>query len=126
MRLRTCLGIAAAVTPALVTDLLMQMDSAPAEPASSDVISSVPMSAELLSVAVRLVESLHHSERARVLGPDIVCELVYLLLSGPGGNGLRSLAVGDNRLGRIAKVIQRLQTEYAVDHDMTALARDAA
>ncbi|HWW70886.1 MAG TPA: AraC family transcriptional regulator [Duganella sp.] len=122
---RPFLGLAVAVTPALVTDLLMRMDGAPAEPPAGDVISSVPLNVELLSVAVRLLESLRDTERARVLGPNIVRELVYLLLSGPGGGGLRSLAVADGRLNRIAKVLQRLQTEFALDHDMATLARDA-
>ena len=119
------LGVAVAVTSGLVTDLLLQMDDTPSGPVAIDAIASVAVDAELVSVAVRLVESMEHGERARVLGPGFVRELVYMLLRSPAGGGLRSLAVGDSRLGRIAKVIQRLQSHFAADHDMATLARDA-
>ena len=119
------LGMAVAVTSELVTDLLLQMDDMPSAPVATDAIASVAVGAELLSVAVRLLESMENCERARVLGPAIVRELVYTLLRSPSGGGLRSLAVGDSRLGRIAKVIQRLQIHFAADHDMPTLARDA-
>jgi AraC-like DNA-binding protein len=119
------LGLAVEVTSALVTDVLLQMDSTPATPSANDPMGSVAMDADLLSVAVRLVEAMKHIERARVLGPGIVRELVYLLLSRTDGGGLRGLAVSDSRLGRIAKVIQHLQNHNAAEHDMAALARDA-
>lgn len=119
------LGLAVAVTPAMVTDLLLQMDRTSPPAAIDDPISSVPMDAELLAATIRLVETMQNDERARVLGPAIVRELVYLLLRTSGGGGLRSLAIGDSRLGRIAKVIHRLQNHYAAEHDMAALARDA-
>ena len=118
-------GLAVAVTPALVTELLLQMDGTPPSPATHDAIASLPMDASLLSAAVRLVEAMQHGEQARVLGPGLVRELVYLQLRSPGGGGLRGLAVGDGRLGRIAKVIQRLQSHFATEHDMAVLARDA-
>lgn len=119
------LGLAVAVTPAQVTELLLQMDGALPAPATQDAIVSVPMDPGLLSAAVRLVEAMQDSQHARVLGPGIVRELVYLLLCAPGGSGLRGLAVGDGRLSRMAKVIQRLQSHFAAQHDIAALARDA-
>lgn len=119
------LGLAVAVTPALVTELLLQMDAAPVAPSAISPITSVAVESELLSAAVRLVEAMQQGERARVLGPGIVRELVYLLLSGPGGSGLRSLAVNDSRIARIAKVIQHLQKNDSAEHDIAALARGA-
>lgn len=119
------LGLAVAVTPPMVTDLLLQMDSLPAVPGDTHAMATVSMDDALLSVTVRLVESMQLDERARVLGPGIVRELVYLLLRSPAGSGLRTLAVGDGGFGRIAKVVQRLQSNFAADHDVAVLAREA-
>jgi AraC-like DNA-binding protein len=118
------LGLALTVTPALVTELLLQMDDAP-PPAADDVIATFPLNDDVLTAGVRLLEAMRQDERARVLGPGVVRELIYLLLRGPAGAALRALAVGDTRTGRIAKVIQRLQTEFAAHHDLPALAREA-
>lgn len=119
------LGLAVAVTPAMVSDLVMRMDPRSSEPVSEDVISSVELTPELLSTAVRLVDSMQSAERARVLGPAITQEMVYMLLCGAGGAALRGWVVGNSRLARITEAVQRLQRDYAALHDVATLARDA-
>lgn len=119
------LGLAISITPAMVAALLIQMDFESRNEDIIDAIASVPMDDDLLSAAVRLVESMEIAERARIFGPDIVRELIYFLLRGPYGTTLRSFAVGSNWFGRVAKVIQRLQSNFDENHEVAALAQEA-
>lgn len=119
------LAIAIRVTQPLVTELLVQMDGAPAPTDTADGLPVVPVDTEMLAAAVRLAQTLNSPERARVLGPTIVRELVYLLLQGPSAGALTSLAAGYDSRWRIGKVIQRLQTDYLAHLDIATLAREA-
>lgn len=119
------LGLSIKVTPAMVMDLLMQMDG----PASSDeapqVMEATPLDEPLAGAAVRLLECLRDEESARILGPAVVREIVYRVLHGPCGGNLRALAASDGRFSRIARILQRLHTDYARPHDVEVMARDA-
>jgi AraC-like DNA-binding protein len=74
---------------------------------------------------VRLLESLQSSDDARILGPQIVREITYRVLTGPLGANLRGLAAPQSHFGQITRVLNRLHTDYAGSHDIEALARDA-
>jgi AraC-like DNA-binding protein len=119
------LAMAIKVTQPMVTELLVQMDEAPAHIGAEDGLPIVAVTAETLAATVRLAEALRSPERARVLGPGIVREVVYLLLQGPGAAALSSLAAGHDSRWRIGKVVHRLQTDYLAHIDIATLARDA-
>lgn len=122
------LGIAVKIAQPVVTELLVQMNNIPAvadDEGGIAGVAGVPVDTGVLAVAVRLAQALPDAERARVLGPGILRELIYLFLRAPGGGALAGLALGDDHQRRIGKIIERMHTEYAVAFSVPELARDA-
>jgi AraC-like DNA-binding protein len=123
---KPALGFAVSVTPALVTELLLQMDrpDAPADVAPL-VMEATPLDDELASAAVRLLECLHSNERARILGPALVREIVYLVLLRRPAANLHALATHHAQFSRIVNVINRLHADCSQPVEVEALAREA-
>lgn len=119
------LGIAIRIKQSVVTELLVQMDSIPAATDYAGGIPGVQVDMDVLATAVRLAETLPDAERARVLGPGIVRELIYLLLRTPGGGALAGFALGNEHRWRIGRIIARMHNDYAFNFDVPMLAREA-
>jgi len=120
------LGLSIAVTPALVAELLVQIESAPADTdARPQAIESAPIDDALGNAAVRLLECLHSPDDARILGPQIMREITYRVLIGPLGANLRGLAAPQSHFGQITRVLNRIHADYARNFDMETLAREA-
>ncbi|MET0261730.1 MAG: AraC family transcriptional regulator [Rariglobus sp.] len=120
------LGLSIAVTPALVAELLVQIEFAPADTdARPQAIESAPIDDALGNAAVRLLECLHSPDDARILGPQIIREITYRVLTGPLGANLRGLATPQSHFGQITRVLNRLHADYARNFDMETLAREA-
>jgi AraC-like DNA-binding protein len=120
------LAVKIGVTPAAVTELLMQMEQLqPANGSQPQIMEAAAMDDALSGAIVRLLESLRSDDDARILGPQIVREIIYHVLRGKLGRNLRALAAPDSHFGKISRVLNRLHTDYARDYDMATLARDA-
>ena len=118
------LGLAIGVDPILVGELLLEMgDAADAEPSSY--VSSTAIDPEVMDAAIRLAETLDSSADCRILGPQIVREIVYRVLTGEQGDVLRLLTAQPNRHGQIARVLRRIHADYADELDVPSLAREA-
>jgi AraC-like DNA-binding protein len=118
------LGLAIGVDPILVGELLLEMGDAPnAEPSSY--VSSTAIDPEVMDAAVRLAETLGSSADCRIIGPQIVREIVYRVLTGEQGDVLRLLTAQPNRHGQIARVLRRIHADYADELDVPSLAREA-
>jgi AraC-like DNA-binding protein len=117
------LGLAIGVDPILVGELLLEMgDSAHDEPSSY--VSSTAINAEVIDAAVRLAEALGYPGDSHMLGPQIVREIVYRVLTGEQGDVLRLLVSSPSRHGQIARVLRHIHADYADDLDVTSLARE--
>lgn len=120
------LGLSVLVTPALVAELLVQIESTPVNGrADPQAIEAAPLDEALSNAAVRLLESLRSSDDARILGPQIVREITYRVLLGPLGANLRALAAPHSHFGQISRVLNRIHTDFARTYDMETLAREA-
>jgi AraC-like DNA-binding protein len=120
------LGVKIGVTPAAVTELLVQMEQLPPPNHSQPQIMEATALDDVLSDAtIRLLESLRAADDARILGPQIVREIIYRVLRGKLGRNLRALAAPDSHFGQISRVLNRIHTDYARDYDIATLARDA-
>lgn len=123
---RPLLGVSIAVTPALVAELLVQIESTPTGGgAPAQAIESAPLDEALSDAAVRLLACLRSPDDARILGPQIVREITYRVLTGPLGANLRGLAAPQSHFGQITRVLNRIHTDYASNHDIETLAREA-
>ncbi len=120
------LAVKIGVTPAAVTELLMQMDQwQPANGAQPQIMQATALDDALSGATIRLLESLRSADDARILGPQIIREIIYHVLRGKLGRNLRALAAPDSHFGQISRVLNRIHTDYARNYDIPALARDA-
>lgn len=120
------LGLSVSVTPALVTELLMQMDQAPARNEHPPrAMESTTLDEGLGQATVRLLECLRTADEAKILGPQIVREVTYRVLRGKLGANLRALAAPHSHFGQIGRVLNRIHTDFARAMDMESLAREA-
>jgi AraC-like DNA-binding protein len=124
----TCpvLGLYVGLNPALVTELIMQME--PARRSADDTPRAIEVCAldeGLSNAATRLLESLRTANDAQILGPALVREITYRVLCGKLGANLRVLAAPQSHFGQINRVLNRIHTNYAQSHDIETLAREA-
>jgi AraC-type DNA-binding domain-containing proteins len=120
--LAVCIG----VTPTAVTELLMLMEQLqPANRAEPRAMDATTLDDTLRNATIRLLESLRSADDARILGPQIVREIIYHVLRGKLGGNLRALAAPDSHFGRISRVLSRIHTDYARHYDVATLARDS-
>jgi len=120
------LGVKIGVTPAAVTELLMQMEQLPpANGSQPQIMQATALDDTLSGATIRLLESLRSADDARILGPQIVREIIYHVLRGKLGRNLRALAAPDSHFGQISRLLNRMHTDYARDYDIPTLARDA-
>ncbi len=120
------LGLMVGVTPALVAELLMQMDGPPPHPNARPLaMESSPLTPELTEPVTRLLAALRSPDDARILGPSIVREITYRALLGPLGANLRALATPHSHFGQIGRVLNRLHQHFEQNIDVEHLAREA-
>jgi len=104
----------------------MQMESLqPTNGSQPQAMQATALDDALRGATTRLLESLRSGDDTRILGPQIVREIIYHVLRGKLGSNLRALAAPDSHFGQISRVLNRLHTDYARDYDIATLARDA-
>lgn len=114
------------VTPAAVTELLMEMEHLePANGSQPQAMQATVLDDVLRGATIRLLESLRSTDDSRILGPQVVREIIYHVLRGKLGGNLRALAAPDSHFGRISRVLNRIHADYARQYDIGTLARDA-
>jgi AraC-like DNA-binding protein len=118
--------VAINVEPTMLGEMILEMDEPlpPAGPTPRG-ISSTPMSEELAGAVIRLLECLKTQLDSRMLGRQIVREIVYRVLCGEQGGALRALASRDDHFARIARVLRHIHAEYARPQSAEELARRA-
>jgi AraC-like DNA-binding protein len=120
------LSVSVRVDPVTVGELLIEMDDdSGAGIAVPRGICSTPLTDELISATLRLLECLKTPLNSRILGPNIVREIIYRVLYGEQGGALRALAVRHSRFSQIARVLRRIHTEYDKEFDIESLAGEA-
>ena len=88
-------------------------------------IASTPLSQELADATVRLLRALCHPLDAEILGPALVREICFRVLSGEQGGALRAALAHPGRFGRVARALRRIHTDYSQPLDVTHLAQEA-
>src|SRR3954449_5320472 len=114
------------VDATMVGEMLLEIDD-PSAPSGGTPrgISSTPMTAELGGSVVRLLECLKCPVDSRLLGRQMVREVVYRVLRGEQGGALRALASRDDHFTRISRVLRHIHSEYPKPLDVEELARRA-
>lgn len=68
--------------------------------------------ARLLDAAVRMLRLLDHPDDIPVLAPLIEREMLWLVMSGPNGDGIRQLGLADSSLNRVRHVVRWMRDRF--------------
>jgi AraC-like DNA-binding protein len=120
------LGISIRVDLTLVAELLMALNESRGDTVSEPRgIYATPLDAPLSGAVLRLLEALATPSDARILGPSIVREILYRVLTGVQGDAMRAALAHQHHFGRIAKALRRIHADYCADLDVDTLASEA-
>lgn len=119
-------GMCLSVDIASLQDLLMDIgDDEQFQPQlHTSGIHSAFMSEEMLCAAERLLDAMSHPRDARVLGPQLVREIIYYVLTGPIGGALLSLVNRQTQFSQIARALRRIESHFAESLSVDMLAAE--
>jgi AraC-like DNA-binding protein len=119
--------VTVSVETTMLGEMLLEMDEQllPFTPMLRG-ISTAPMSEEMSGAIIRLLECLKCPLDSRMLGRQIVREIVYRVLGSEQGGSLRALASRDEHFTRIARVLKDIHTDCAKPFSVEVMAKRAA
>jgi AraC-like DNA-binding protein len=110
----------------LAADLMLQLDEreagVPAEPRG---MMSTPLDAKLSASVLRFLEAMSVPLEAELLGPALVREIYFHVLTGEQGGSMRAALTAQGQFARIAKVIRKIHACYREPLDIEQLALEA-
>lgn len=120
------LGVSIRIDLAVAAELLLALDESggAAAPAPKG-ICATPLSDELSDAVLRLLNALTSPVEARLIGPAIVREIYFRVLTGEQGGAIRAGLTHQSQFGKIAKALRRIHTEFDGDLDVGSLAQEA-
>ncbi|EOI3545802.1 AraC family transcriptional regulator N-terminal domain-containing protein [Cronobacter dublinensis] len=120
------LAVAVGLDMTVIADLVLTLDGGQGARATPpEGILSMPLDEPLADTTLRLLRALSHPQEAQILGPAIVKELYYRVLMGEQGGAIRAALASVGKFSRIARVLQRIHTDYAGRLDVATLAAEA-
>jgi AraC-like DNA-binding protein len=111
----------------MAADLMLQIaqhQSPIAEDAPLSMMSS-PMDSALRTSLLRFLEAMSQPLDAAVLGPDLLRELYFRVLTGAQGAALRSALGMQGQFGKIGKALRHIHIAYAQPINLAQLASEA-
>lgn len=112
---------------AMAAELCMQIDERHGtSSATPRGLYASPMEDALAASTLRLLEALAHPPDGDVLGPALVREIYYRILSGAQGGSLRTALAQQGKFGMVARAIRVIHSRYAEALSIDELAREAA
>jgi AraC-like DNA-binding protein len=88
-------------------------------------ICSSPLDPQLADATLRLMEMLRSPIEARLLGPAILREIYFRVLTGANGNAIRAALAHHGHFSKVNKALRRIHAEYDGELSVTALADEA-
>lgn len=120
------LGIALRIDPTMTAELALSVDETqPHSDVRPRTMFATPVDERFGDATVRLLEALANPGEAKLLGPAIVREITYRVLTGDQGGSLRAALTQGGHFGRIAKALRRIHSQYDRELDVATLAGEA-
>ncbi|EHJ4093113.1 AraC family transcriptional regulator [Escherichia fergusonii] len=88
-------------------------------------INSAILSDEILCAAERLLDVMERPLDARILGKQIIREILYHVLTGPRGGALLALVSRQTHFSLISRVLKRIENKYTENLSVEQLAAEA-
>ncbi len=121
------LVVAIEVNPTMIGEMILEMDeSLPIGGSIPRVIYTTPLDERMGGAVIRLLECLKSPRDSKILGRQIVREIVYLVLMGEQGGALRALAARNEHFTQIARVLGQIHADPAQDFSASSMAKMAA
>lgn len=119
-------GISIGVDTIMLQDLLIDIgDDVPSNhktPASG--ITPSPLGDEILCATERLLDVMIKPLDGRVLGPQIVREILFYVLTSDNGGALHALVNRHTHFSQIAKSLRRIESQYSDNLSVELLANE--
>ena len=111
----------------MAAELMIQIERqhVPVHQASPQSLMSSPMDLALTMSVLRFLEAMNQPSEATILGPGLMREIYFRVLTGPQGAAMRSALAMQGQFGKIGKVLRRIHAAYAQPVDLTQLAQEA-
>ncbi len=120
------LAISVRIDLGVIAELAMLLEEthgvALSEPGS---ICATPLDTPLADAVLRLLEAMRSPHDTRVLGPSIMREIGYRVLTGEQGDAIRAALAQQHQFGRIAKALRRIHVDLGGEHSVDVLAAEA-
>lgn len=117
------LAAAVDIDSTMLGEMLLEMDEGAPKVAVPRGIYASALTADLSEAVIRLMECLASPLDSRMLGRQLVREIVYRVLRGEQGDALRALANRNDHFTQIARVLRYIHTDYAQPLSTHELAR---
>ncbi len=118
------LGLRLVLDPAVVTSTMVESGLVHRQNESVKAIAVSKLDSNLLNACLRLVQLLQSSEQYRVLGPLVIREIIYRLLTGEQGHRMRHLATIGGHAHRMVRAVKKLRDEFAKPLRIEDVARE--
>ncbi|HUB91100.1 MAG TPA: AraC family transcriptional regulator [Dyella sp.] len=111
----------------VAAELMLQIDrqGMPSQRDAPQSMMSSPMDAALRTSVLRFLEAMNKPLDAAVLGPVLLRELYFRVLTGAQGNAMRAALAMHGQFGKIGKALRRIHATYAQPLDLAQLAGEA-
>lgn len=112
---------------ALAAEVCLRIDALQgATPAAPRGLYASPLEPALAGSVLRLLEALAQPPDADILGPALLREIYYRVLSGEQGGSLRAALAQQGKFGMVARALRTIHARYAESLSVEALATEAA
>lgn len=120
------IGLSVRVNTCMLQDLLMDIGDglAAKQRCQSSGVKSVSLDESMFCATERLVDAMANPLQARVLGPQIVREMLFHALCGDGGEALQALANRHSHFSQIAKALRLIEQQYSDSLNVDLLAQE--
>jgi AraC-like DNA-binding protein len=112
--------------PSVVTSVMVEADFAHARGDTPGVnaMDVSPLSADLLDATLRLVRLIDTPREYRAIGPLVIREIVYRLLTGAQASRMRHLATFGGQAHRMVRAVKRVTETFRQPLRIDSLAKD--
>ncbi|ATQ76588.1 AraC family transcriptional regulator [Massilia violaceinigra] len=110
---------------AVAAELALALGPAPSAHTTPVSMCSTAMDEAMGDAVLRLLEVLLCPVEARVLGPGILREILYRVLTGEQGGSVRAALAQHSQFGKIGKALRRIHAGFSGELDVPILAHEA-
>jgi len=111
----------------LASELVLQVDEMPGpNNAQPKGMYASPMDQLLHCSTLRFLEAMSTPAEAQILGPSLIREIYYRILTGEQGGSLRAALNRQGHFGKISRAIRKIHGCYAERLDVETLANEAS